>query len=365
MTKLASEICDSPISTITLIDATRQWFKASLGLPNREGPRSLSFCAHAINDTEMFYIEDARKDERFHDSPLVLGDPNIVFYAGVPLIDKDGYALGTLCVIDTKTKRLSDFQANALRTLGNHVLKLMEFKKVNYKLRVKNEILKESYNELERFSHIVSHDIKSPLNNILGLAEMLKQEHCGITNSEAKLYIDLIEESSEKLKEYIDATLRSYKNGVMASDEKEFFYLNSVLKECIKLLNPKGEYEISLPENIEVFNFKSAFEQIFLNLISNAIKYNDKPKVVINITAEKNEKVIIIRVKDNGTGIPQDKLDHIFDMFFTLEQEDRFKNTGTGIGLSSVKSLVKKTGGGISVDSTIGIGTEFTLKFKP
>ncbi|MCF6132429.1 sensor histidine kinase [Flavobacterium wongokense] len=365
ITKLASEICESPISTITFINTARQWFKSYVGLPNREGPRNLSFCAHAINETEMFYIEDARTDERFYDSPLVLGDPNIVFYAGIPLIDKEGYALGTLCVIDTKTKKLTEFQEKALKTLAHQVMKLIELRKVNLKLQAKNEILKESYAELERFSQVVSHDIKSPLNNILGLTEMLKEEHCGVTNTEANLYIDLIKESSEKLKEYIDATLRAYKNGTLATDEKEFFYLNSVLKECIKMLNPKGEYEITLPENIEIFNFKSYFEQIFLNLIGNAIKYNDKEKVVINITVETRGDYYKIIVKDNGVGIPSDKLSKIFEMFYTLEQEDRFNNNGTGIGLSSVKSLVKRCDGEISVNSNLGFGSEFILKFNP
>lgn len=365
ITKLASEICDSPISLISLVDSNRQWFKSAHGLSDKETPRALSFCAHAINDNALFVVEDARKDIRFHDSPYVTNNPNVVFYAGVPLIDKDGFALGTLCVLDNKTKKLNEFQEKALKTLSHQVMKLIELKKANYKLNIKNSLLKESYNELERFSHIVSHDIKSPLNNILGLTDLLKEEHCQVTNSEANLYIDLIKESSEKLKEYIDATLRAYKNGTLATDEKEFFYLNSVLKEAIKLLNPKNEFEINLPDNIEIFNFKSAFEQIFLNLISNAIKYNDKPKVVIDISVEKENDFYIIKVKDNGIGIENDKLEQIFDLFFTLDKIDRFNNTGTGIGLSSVKSLVKRADGDISVTSTIGIGTEFVLKFKP
>lgn len=365
ITKLASEICDSPISLISLVDINRQWFKSSHGLPEKETSRAVSFCAHAIHNNALFVVEDARKDIRFHDSPLVTSDPNIVFYAGVPIIDKEGHALGTLCVIDSKTKKLSPFQEKALKTLSNQVMKLIELKKLNYKLNAKNELLKESYSELERFSHVISHDIKSPLNNIQVLVDMLKEDHCEVKNTEANLYIDLIKESSEKLKEYIDATLRAYKTGTLASDDKEFFYLNSVLKECIKLLNPSNEYEINLPENMEVFNFKSCFEQIFLNLISNAIKYNNKPKVIINISIEIRESFYTISIKDNGIGIPNDKLNEIFDMFFTLEKEDRFKNTGTGIGLSSVKSLVKRADGEIAVMSTIGVGTEFILKFKP
>ena len=365
ITKLASEICDSPISLISLVDADRQWFKSSHGLPENETARTLSFCAHAIHDDALFVVEDARTDIRFHDSPMVTSEPNIVFYAGLPLIDKDGYALGTLCVIDNKTKILTSLQEKALKTLSNQVLKLMELKKLNYKLKQKNIHLEESYYELERFSHIISHDIKSPLNNILGFANLLKEDHCDIKNTEAILYIDLIKESSEKLKYYIDATLKAYKKGTLAVDEKEFFYLNSVLKECIKLLNPKGDYEINLPENLEIFNFKSTFEQIFINLINNAIKYNDKPKVIITISVEIKENEYIIHVKDNGIGIEKDKLDQIFDLFFTIEKEDRFNNTGTGIGLSSVKSLIKRAGGEISVQSTVGVGSEFIMKFLP
>lgn len=364
ITKLASEICDSPISLISFVDSNRQWFKSSHGLSIQETPRSLSFCAFAIHNDEIFVVEDARNDIRFHDSPLVTNDPNIVFYAGVPLIDKEGFALGTLCVIDSKTKKLSEFQEKALVTLSHQVMKLMELKKVNYKLNAKNSLLKESYSELERFSHVVSHDIKSPLNNILGLADLLKEDHCQVTNTEANLYIDLIKESSEKLKEYIDATLRAYKTGTLASDEKEFFHLNSVLKEAIKLLNPKNEFEINLPENIEIFNYKSFFEQIFLNLISNAIKYNDKPKVVVDISVSVEENFYTISVNDNGIGVENDKLDLIFEMFYTLEKTDRFNNTGTGIGLSMVKSLVNRTDGEISVKSTVGVGSEFILKFK-
>ncbi len=364
ITKLASEICESPISLISLVDADRQWFKSAHGLSITETPRTLSFCAHAIHNDSMFVVEDARKDIRFHDSPLVTSDPNIVFYAGIPLINDEGFSLGTLCVIDIKTKQLNEFQEKALKTLSRQVVKLLELKKLNYKLITKNNILKESYDQLEHFSNVVSHDIKSPLNNIIGLTDLLKDEHCGIKNPEANMYIDLIKESSKKIKEYIDAILVSYKNGVMSPDDKEFFYLNSVLKSGVQLLNPKNEFEINLPENIEIFNYKSLFEQIFINLISNAIKYNDKPKVIIDITVLVEEGFFTIVVKDNGIGIENDKLQDIFGMFVTLGKIDRFNNTGTGIGLSGVKNLMSRTEGEISVKSTVDVGTKFILKFK-
>lgn len=364
LTKLASELCDTPISLISLVDNDRQWFKSAHGLSLHETPRTLSFCAHAINGEALFVVEDARKDARFQDSPLVTDNPNIVFYAGMPLIDKEGFALGTLCVIDNKTKQLTEFQQNALKVLSNQVLKLVELKKLNYKLNARNYILKESYSELERFAHIVSHDLKSPLNNILGLVTLLKDDHSEIRNPEAHLYIDLIKESSEKLKEYIDATLKSYKNGVLATDDKEFFYLNSVLKKCVQLLNPKGEFEINLPENFEIYNYKSLFEQIFINLISNAIKYNDKPKVIVDIKVTVEEEHYTITVKDNGIGIEESKLEAIFNMFVTLDVIDRFNNSGTGIGLSTVKNLIHRANGTISASSKVGEGSIFTLKIR-
>lgn len=364
ITKLASAICDCPISLISLVDTNRQWFKSAHGLSVQETPRTLSFCAHAIHDESIFVVEDARKDIRFHDSPLVTSDPNIVFYAGIPLIDNEGFPLGTLCVIDSKTKRLTEFQEDALKILSRQVLKLLELKRLNYKLNAKNNLLNENYNELERFSQAVSHDIKSPLNNILELTDLLCDGHCQIVNPEANLYIELIKESTEKLKEYIDATLVAFKNGILASGEKEFFYLNSVLKKCLKLLNPKDEFEIILPENIEIFNYKSLFEQLFLNLISNAIKYNDKAKVIINISVSKHDHGYSIIIEDNGTGIENDKFDEIFGMFVTLDKVDRFNNIGTGIGLSTVKNLVARAEGEITLKSTVGVGTKFTLKFK-
>lgn len=364
ITQLASEICDSPISLISLVDKKRQWFKSAHGLSVRETPRTMSFCAHAIHNDAIFVVEDARIDERFHDSPLVTSDPNIVFYAGIPLIDKQGYALGTLCVIDNKTKKLNLFQEKALKILAHQVLNLIELKKANYKLIVKNNLLKESYNELESFAQIVSHNLKSPLNNILGLADLLKGEQCQIKNREAKLYINLITESSEKLKDYIDATLRAYKSGTLISDEKEFFHLNTVLKDCAQLLNPQNEYEINLPENIEIFNYKGIFDQIFLNLLSNAIKYNDKQKVVIDMTVLTEDNYYTIIVKDNGIGIEEDQLENIFGMFVILDKLDGVNNKGTGIGLSTVKSLIERADGKITVESKVGQGATFILRFK-
>ncbi len=130
LTKLASEICEVPICLISLIDESRQWFKSRVGLDVPQTPREISFCQHAILGTELMQVENALEDEKFVNNPLVTGDPNIRFYAGQPLIDKNGFALGTLCVIDSQPNSLNEHQKRALKTLSTEVISAIEQAKI-------------------------------------------------------------------------------------------------------------------------------------------------------------------------------------------------------------------------------------------
>lgn len=130
ITELASSICEVPVSLITLIDTHTQYIKSRYGSALKETERESAFCAHAINEpSELMEVTDATKDERFSENPFVTGPDSIVFYAGYPLLTTDGYALGALCVIDSKPRKLTALQAKALQTLSRHAVRLLELQK--------------------------------------------------------------------------------------------------------------------------------------------------------------------------------------------------------------------------------------------
>ncbi|MFV5697943.1 PAS domain S-box protein [Flavobacterium sp. ZT3R17] len=144
ITQLASYICGTPIALVSLLDEERQWFKSSVGLGVTETPRSFSFCQYAIMGDDIYEVNNAMKNELFMENPLVTGNPNIRFYAGAPLKDENGFNLGSLCVIDTEPRILTDEQKNALQLLAHQVVLLLD-------LRKKNKDLIKSQKEFKNF----------------------------------------------------------------------------------------------------------------------------------------------------------------------------------------------------------------------
>jgi PAS domain S-box-containing protein len=149
-TQLASLICQTPISLISLVDEARQWFKSRVGIEVCETHRSLSFCQHAIQGTELMEIPDAQLDERFCANPLVTGDPYIRFYAGAPLITPDGHRIGTICVIDKSPRQLTGGQRDGLVRLSRHIMRQLESSIDHTKLIQSSEALRESYERTEQ-----------------------------------------------------------------------------------------------------------------------------------------------------------------------------------------------------------------------
>lgn len=141
ISRMAAFICRTPISLISLVDANRQWFLSSSGIGACETSREASFCAHAVVGTEMLIVEDARTDARFARNVMVTGEPFIRFYAGAPLLTPDGYALGTLCVVDCVPRTLTHEQKEVLQSLSRLVMTQLEMDRLKREMRT----LKQSF----------------------------------------------------------------------------------------------------------------------------------------------------------------------------------------------------------------------------
>ncbi|WP_040278571.1 sensor histidine kinase [Psychroserpens damuponensis] len=358
ITKLIANICDVPISLITVLDENRNYFKSHYGIPFRDSPRDISFCGHAILQDDILIVPDARLDERFINNPLIT-DLDAIFYAGMPLINPEGYQLGSLCVFDHKPRVLSTTQIEALRTLSKQVINLFELRKKNTVLEKAKQELEKRNSKLNSFASHVSHDLKSPLANIISLTDLLRDDDANKLSKESIEYIKYIEESTKVLSDYIDGILLHYKADDLLKSKREDVRLDELSEDIKQILISKTD-ELIFPNDLIVYNInKAALSQILINLVDNALKYNDKPNRLIEITYTSNLFKHKFSVRDNGIGIPKDKQEDIFEIFKTVKND--FGKSSTGIGLSTVKDLVEKLGGDISVESTEGVGSTFSF----
>ena len=367
ITYLASHICKTPISLISLIDDERQWFKSHHGLDATETPKELAFCAHAINDkNNILIVPDSRNDIRFFDNPLVTGSPNVIFYAGIPLVNKNGFPLGTLCVIDNQPNSLDEFQLKALKALSNQIISLFELRKKSYELEIKAYEAEAQNIILEKFAGTAAHDIKSPLATIVMLADLLDYQYSQQLDGKGLELIKMINTSANSLTQFIDEILKYSQNTRLLSEDKENVIVQEIIVGIIQLIDPNSEVKFTiLPQtNFTVYTNKGALKQIILNLLVNCLKYNDKRDIKISITIEDLKTHVKFNVIDNGPGIKIEDQDRIFQIFETTSNSSKSGEKGTGIGLATVKSLVEGLGGAIHLTSEIGKGAnfEFTLR---
>lgn len=364
ITSLVASICDTPISLITLLDFDRNFLKSHFGVQLSESPRDISFCGHAIiSQDEVFIVEDAREDIRFHDNPLI-EENGVIFYAGAPLINEKGFPLGTLCVYDVKPRVLTEKQINMLKLMAKQVVNLFELHLKNQRLLEIQQEQRLRNERLQSFARVVSHDLKSPLANITSLSQMLKEENKDSLPEESLLYLNYIEESTLTLKNYIDGMLQFYKSTELLEQQKNSISVVSLFEE-IKEMLILNKAEFVYPKDPTTVHInKPAISQILLNLVDNAFKFNAGDGIKVQVTFSEATGFYIFTVEDNGMGIPKDKQDDVFEIFKTGGIKDRNGKEGTGIGLATVKNLVNKLGGEITLESEIGKGSIFTFTIK-
>ncbi|TRO66603.1 GAF domain-containing sensor histidine kinase [Christiangramia sabulilitoris] len=366
ITELASYICKTPIAVVNMVDEEENWFKSKYGTDLTGSPRDVSFCGHTIlNPDRILEVPDTTVDERFKGNPFVTGENAIKYYAGVPLLDTQGLPLGTLCVYDSKVHQLDEKQRTALKSLGKQVEMLLESRRQNYLLEQMKIELNENNRILREFASTVSHDLKMPLANMILTADILKVKYSNILDKEGMDYISYLKQSGLTLSDYINGLLDHYSNNKAETGNVEEFFLNDLLEDIIDLLQIAENCEINLPDNnLKIFGNSAAIGQIFMNLISNSLKYNSREKIIIEIDCTENREFFNFKISDNGIGIPLEKQEKIFDLFTTVAEKDRQGKKGHGIGLSTVKKIVESLGGTIQISSIENEGTVFEFSIK-
>ncbi|MEQ8907390.1 GAF domain-containing sensor histidine kinase [Ekhidna sp.] len=356
ITKLASEICETPISQITLVDEKRQWYKSNFGIDVAEVSREIGFCAHTITQpNQILVVPDLRKDERFADNPFVAGDPHAKFYAGIALTTPDGYPVGSICVIDMVPKVLTENQLNSLKTLSSIIIDLFLLHRTRQQLDLHTQELKIRNKELEKFASIAAHDIKSPLNNITSASNLIQVKYGDNLEEGVLELLTLINRSSQNLSEMINDILEVSKNSYLLHDKREIIFLDKFIPDIFELIGESGKISYSFSEGNLIFTNKTALQQIFINLITNSHKHNDKDHTEIEIGFSENDSEYEFSLSDNGPGIEKKEKEKIFDLYKVLGNEEK----GHGIGLATVKRLVTNMAGSVRVESEMGKGSKF------
>lgn len=227
--------------------------------------------------------------------------------------------------------------------------------------KLKNYVtqLKSKNSELKNFARVVSHDLKSPLNVVFMASEMLNSFYIEDMGEEATEMLDMIITASNNMKQLINDYL-NYAAATAQEDKPEHIDLNAIVFDVEDSVNSpeQKEVQINFGELPNIYYDRFAIKQILQNLIDNAVTYNDKDEVKITVSAEKNKTHTIIKVEDNGPGIPESHFTDIFELYRTVGLKGVAKK-GTGVGLPLIKRIVERNHGKVWLDSTLNEGSSF------
>lgn len=497
ITDLASQICGAPVALITLVDHNRQWFKSRIGIEVAQTGRDESFCGHAIlHPDELMVVEDTSKDARFADNPLVQGDPRIRFYAGAPIVTEDGHALGTVCVIDRRTRVLEPVQRAALCSLASLVATLLEHERLQREEARRNSAeerhrkqifqallqggrelksfvdpdyvyqfvnpayleywqrrpehivgrrvvdlageavfqdtikphldralggesvqyetafsfpgmgtrqvdvsylpaygdageilgvvvrvhdieqrkqreaaltqalasLEHKTLEQDRFIHIISHDLREPMNTINNFAGLLADDPVLADLPGASRYLGFVVQGGRRMESLLDDLLNLVRLDQRAVDPQptDLNLLAGQVRDDLASALQRTGGQLLIGDLPTVAGDPSLLRIALQNLVSNALKFS-RPGVppVVTLSAQSTGSTWSIAVRDNGIGMPADQIDAVFDLFKRLHSRKLYD--GTGLGLSICRRIAELHHGRIGVASEPGVGSCFTL----
>lgn len=357
-TALAAAICGTPIAIISLVDKNRQWFKSEIGLGVTETPRDQAFCAHAILDSQTMIVADASQDQRFHDNPLVVGNPNIRFYAGAPLVTGDGHSLGTLCVIDRVPRTLTDHQVEALEALSRRLMSHLELRRAMMALR-------ETESAKKQFVAHVSHELRTPLTSIRGALALVLDGEPGL-DADSKELLTAAHRGANRLLALVNDLLDLERVGSgQLSIEKGECDLALVIARAADTVKPiAGAAGVTVKVPVVSVTLHADAErltQALINLLANAIRFSPRDGGV-TVSVEREAGAVRIIIDDRGPGVPDAFRRTIFEPFQQVQGSAAHRKGGTGLGLTITSSIVRAHEGRIEVTDAPGGGARFVIE---
>lgn len=382
ITHLAADICATPIALITLVDEARQWFKARVGLQIAETPREQAFCAHALKSSDVLVVADTHTDPRFAANPLVLGEPNIRFYAGVPLVSREGAALGTLCVIDRVTRALDAHHVALLSRLARQVETELELRRSLAELRSlappvldiggrSSEAQPESRVERTRIQRektalveLLVHDMKSPLMSILMNSTLLsdstdRRARDAATDIETaaaslqRLILNLLDIGRAEHGKLVPLLGPVNLKGLLSETVRAMSFRATLKQQHLEVSESGEPREVPLDRDL--------MRRVVENLVDNCLKYSPTGSAV-HLALEHGSQGVTLTVTDEGPGVPDNKRSQIFEPFTRIELMDEHARTSHGLGLAFCKLAVEAHGGQVSVSNVEPHGARFRVE---
>lgn len=362
LTSLAARVCETPIALLSFIDEHRQWFKSSFGMDIKEIPRHLSACNVTIYQDGVYEIPDADVEECPYRQFML--SHGLRFYAGIPIISKEGYGMGALCVIDYKPRSLTDEQIVTLKAIGAQIVEnldirrkyqdnLERLKELDNQMMTRDKKMlswahKRAHKAIAELAAGLNYRIKPLLLNIGSNVKLLSQN---VENVEDKERLKSVSKSAEN----IDSILSNLDKFVTAEKEKwmKVVEINAVLKDVLghvdKTLKEKNiKLKVNMDFELRCLGNYSKLAETFHSIIQNAIEaIDDRKNGVIEIQLKQEQHKAIICVKDNGIGVDETVKPFLFQPFYTTKAYPSI-----GVGLALAKSHMEEHGGTIELVRT-------------
>jgi signal transduction histidine kinase len=372
--KIASTVCNTRMSLISLLDGERLWYKAEVGLGWPESPAKDSFCIRAMKGDDMMVVNDATTDDRFQDNPYVLGDPHVRFYAGMPLIMSNGDRLGTLCVFDDKPHmEMTPYQSEILRVLSRQVINQLELRyqahqlaQANDTIHRQNDALQNVIDSKNKMLSLLAHDLRNPLANMHSMVRLLRDgslapeqitDLAGMLDKSVAVSLDLLNNLVSWIRD-------QFESGEKAAEPVELFWLADKLLTTHhdQIISKGNRTENNIPMDTIVRTQRSGLEFILRNLILNANKFTKQGTIKIDYALEQGYHCITI--EDTGMGMKASTLKDLFNWDKTVSTKGTDGEKGSGIGLKLCYELAAKMHGELRAESEEGKGTKFILKLR-